>query len=192
MKKFIMGLLAFITSGFTGFFKIFKNEALPIINLIEGIKQAINNPAFDLFVWATHNKIDDAILLALRKAIALIIPGTVTDDQIKVFIESLRGLNPNITDATLQKLSSIIYKIIKGEQVKQSEADTVMQLSYSKFKNFGYTVNFDIPEGPKKRNRRSKEIEETPAATSVAEGEKETPAATSVAEGEKETPAATV
>lgn len=134
--KLLLSILSLIS---VVFHKIFYGVGQHIIRFTGLVKQVIENPALDIFVLATENKIDDHILAAFRAAFKQLYSTGDDDDITDEFIN--KTLQTDLAEqskvwnqTTLAKLAALMYKELKENQITQVEADTIMQLAFAKYK----------------------------------------------------------
>jgi len=106
-----------------------------------GIKNLLASPVADIVTDIIPGNIDDAVrtqlLLALDKAIqALTIADTCKqcldiNDKLKCFVQQLKQHDPQLQDALLQKLASLVAGHLDGLRLKQYLYDLYTQAKYS-------------------------------------------------------------
>ncbi|MES2701861.1 MAG: hypothetical protein V4649_04435 [Bacteroidota bacterium] len=111
------------------------------LKITTAIKNILSSPAVDILTAIIPGELDNLIkqqaIAALSKvAEALAIANTcrkqeTAEDKIKCFIEQLRLHDPNLQDAILQKLASLLAGQLDGKRLKQSLYDLYTQAKYS-------------------------------------------------------------
>ena len=111
------------------------------LQIATGIKNLLASPVADIVTDIIPGNIDDAVrtqlLLALDKAIqALTIADTCKqcldiNDKLKCFVQQLKQHDPQLQDALLQKLASLVAGHLDGLRLKQYLYDLYTQAKYS-------------------------------------------------------------
>jgi len=135
MSKIINKILRFLKLFFFGFKKFYRKYGKDITSFIHKLKVAVESDEAEAIVAFTKTNLDDKLLLFLRRAFSTLyyeIPSSDnTFEQILVrYITQLKEAPPMMRRAIYFKLASLIFKNICPENIKDSEADTFIQLSY--------------------------------------------------------------
>lgn len=123
---------------FDGYVERNVDTALQITTLL---KNLLTSPAADMLTAIIPGNVDDIIrrqlIYALGKAIeALAIaeackPYTDVNDKLKCFAQQLQLKEPELQDALLQKLASLLAGELDGNRLKQSIYDLYTQAKYT-------------------------------------------------------------
>ena len=111
------------------------------LSITTQLKNSIASPVADIITAIIPGNLDDMVrgrlLFALDKAIeALAIADTCklyTDmnDKLKCFIQQIQLREPDLRDALLQKLASLLAAHIDGQRFKQNLYDLYTQVKYT-------------------------------------------------------------
>jgi hypothetical protein len=111
-----------------------------VLDVVDFIKEAVNNPAFDLLAAIT-GRLSPALLAQIREALAvsvdtlsLTVACTKEPDEaakIACFIKALRKLSPAMRAAVYGKLATLTTMHLSDYKFTQAEADTFTQLAYA-------------------------------------------------------------
>lgn len=148
MKKFFQLIGIFFTSVFTNAETFAKKHIVPNIQLLDNLKDILQNPVTDLFVALIPGKWDDAlkerslkvITAALNAAYitADIVNEQSTTNKIVKLLEYLRTLSPSMRKALLFKLSVEMAKqsaLLDNEKLPPgSTVDLLVQATYTNYK----------------------------------------------------------
>ncbi len=110
-----------------------------------GLKKALSSPVADIITAIIPGDIDNTIrrqlVAALSKAIAVL---TIADsckqiadinERLTCFIEQLKLRDPELQDALLQKLASLLAAQLDGQRLKQNLYDLYTQAKYTASKS---------------------------------------------------------
>ena len=111
------------------------------LHITAALKSILASPAADIITAIIPGDLDDAIrkqlLAALDKAItALAIADTcklymTTEEKLKCFVQQLQQRDPQLQDALLQKLASLLTGALDGQRLRQYLYDLYTQAKYS-------------------------------------------------------------
>jgi len=118
------------------------------LKVTTALRKVLASPVADILTAIIPGELDDMIRArlvdALGKAItALTIlehcKGSMEiDEKLKCFYEQLNNLDPNLQDAVLHKLASLMVCYLDGQRYKQSKYDLCTQAKYTVTKNENY------------------------------------------------------
>jgi len=140
-----MKLLKRITIWLTliiGKFKAWINENVePALEIVNTIKEVVDNPALDILTKLSENKWDEALLARAREALFQAVnileiskacgKKETEFDKLACLIGSLRQHSPAMRSAIYQKLASILAIELSEDKIQEYEADTLVQLTYA-------------------------------------------------------------
>jgi hypothetical protein len=111
------------------------------LEITAALKSALTSPVTDLIVALIPGNIDDALRNALITALDKTITAlniadackqyTDVNDKLKCFVTQLQLKDPQLQDAILQKLASLLAGDLDGQRLKQSLYDLYTQAKYS-------------------------------------------------------------
>lgn len=138
--KFISKVWHLINLAYTFLTSHFSAYVLPAIQIVEQIKTAVNDPSFDILFSLTNSHKDETFLQLIREVLSNVISELIEikdqtpEDIIRHLIEYLRDLTPDQRNLFYHKIASRIASALSPEEIKESEADTLVQLAYLKTK----------------------------------------------------------
>jgi len=132
------GRLKAMLTGFDSFMDDHIDMALKVTT---AMKQLLSSPVTDIITALIPGDLDnilrDKLLSALNKAVeALSIAKhckqhAALNDKLKCFIEQLQISDPDLQDALLLKLASLLSGHLDGQRLRQSFYDLYTQAKYS-------------------------------------------------------------
>lgn len=143
------GLLHWISRWFTtvrrDVDKFLREVATPSVQIANLVKQFVDNPALDLVVLVTETKIDNAILVAFRKAIdsiasKLSLISTVEGctkledpvEMIKCLSGIVEGIKPEWRGEAYKVIATGIAKYREEHPIKDNEVNTLIEIALQK------------------------------------------------------------
>ena len=104
------------------------------------IKNLLNSPVADIVTAIIPGELDNTIRVKLVSALDKVVEAlTIVDtckqytnlnDKLKCFITQLQQRDPQLQDAVLQKLASLLAANLDGQKLKQSLYDLYTQAKY--------------------------------------------------------------
>lgn len=105
------------------------------------LKSILSSPAADIITAIIPGEIDDTIRRQLINGLGKVIEAlTIVDSckqltdinaKLQCFIQQLEKYDPQLQDAVLQKLASLLAGVLDGQRMKQSLYDLYTQAKYS-------------------------------------------------------------
>lgn len=146
MKKLI-ARITLLLHGFCKEARIFLREHVePVVSVLKYVKVLAESPFAGVAVKLTATQADDMALIQLNRwlpiaIISLELPIKVSnvqtlEEQIQVIVDYLKGLSPEMKNATLAKLATVLSQLkAGGTELKESEIDTLVQLAVHRLKH---------------------------------------------------------
>lgn len=133
-----------IKSALQQFDRQIEENAEEALRITRTIKTALESPLADLVTTIIPGDADEKIRLRIIQALdtginALSIINTCKEqetwsDKIRCFVNELRKVSPELQDAIMQKLQSILLRELDGNTKKQHLYDLFSQAKYSSTK----------------------------------------------------------
>lgn len=138
MKKFFKQIIAFIKAESKQVRNIMNDIAEKVVIIGQDLKEAIENPNFDILVSLTKTEVDDKILKALRAALTELFPDVKKSKgkEIQAAIKLISSSSKPVQQALISKAGALTlknYLKTKKIELSQSECDTLIQLAYKSF-----------------------------------------------------------
>lgn len=142
IKKLFRKIQQFIGREARAIKKLYNSIAVEAIEVGQKIKEALDNPQFDVIVNFTKTNIDNQVLAALRAAMRIMLPLAKIDSKnfgkiLKEFIEELRKQSGPIQQANLSKIGALVASELAKKQgivLTHNEADILINMAYHQFK----------------------------------------------------------
>jgi hypothetical protein len=113
------------------------DRAIRITNIIKG---AIDSPVLMLLTKIIPGEQDEAVRLFISNALTAALDGLILtkecggkatlQDKLLCFVNALRELHPDVREAVLFKLASLLSKHLTGTKLSQSQIDLLVQAKY--------------------------------------------------------------
>ncbi len=125
-----------------GEFDNYVNDHIDIaLSVTTELKKALSSPVADLLVALIPGDLDSLIRERLVKGLDIAVKAltvaenckqcTTTEDSLRCFVGQLKQLDPNLQDAVLQKLASLLSFHMDGQRMKQHMYDLYTQAKYA-------------------------------------------------------------
>ena len=111
------------------------------LKITTGLKNILSSPTADIITAIIPGDIDNTIrqqlINALSKAVEVLTIADVckqytdVNDKLNCFVEQLKLRDPQLQDAILQKLASLLTSGLDGQRLKQSLYDLYTQAKFS-------------------------------------------------------------
>jgi len=142
-KRFFKLVCEWLEEAFLSIKKFMKEYAGPAIDIMNEVKQFVDNPALDVLVLLTPNPIDNKALLIARECLLRAIEALKLQQQcaqgtdaerLQCYINWLRDLPLEQRKAMYLRTASIIARLASGEKIPAHKVDSLVQLAYSESK----------------------------------------------------------
>ena len=111
------------------------------LKITAALKQILSSPEADIITAIIPGDLDNAIRQQLINALSKVLEAltivanckqyTDINDKLQCFIQQLQQYDPQLQDAILQKLASLLVGNLDGQRLKQSLYDLYTQAKYS-------------------------------------------------------------
>lgn len=123
-------------------FDIYVDEHIDTaLSITTALKKVLKSPVTDVVTTLIPGTIDDTIrqrLIVILERVTKVLSITDscmeyedTNDRLRCFAEQLSRTSPELQDALLQKMASLITRELDGERVKQNMYDLYTQAKYA-------------------------------------------------------------